>query len=120
MAKKILVVDDEPIILKVVTFRLQKMGYDIVTAIDGLEAVEVTKKEKPDLIILDVVLPGMNGLEVCKTIKKDDKLKNTPIILLTASLENLEEKAKECNADDYSLKPFDPEVLMEKIKKFIG
>ena len=121
MAKKILIVDDEPDILKIVSFRLKKAGYEVTTAVNGKVALECVQKERPDLILLDLRLPIMDGYEVCKRLKSDEVLKSIPIILLTASMvSTVREKTKEFKADDYLVKPFDPDKLREKIKKFIG
>ena len=121
MPKRVLVVDDEPDIRKVVSFRLKKAGYEVTTAVNGKEALECVQKERPDLILLDLRLPIMDGYEVCKRLKSDEVLKSIPVILLTASMAStVREKTKEYNADDYMVKPFDPDKLMEKIKKFIS
>jgi len=118
--KKILVVDDEPDILKVVTFRVKKLEYEVVTATNGQEALDLIQKEEPDLILLDIELPVMNGYEVCQRVKTNEKLKHIPIIFLTASsASKIAEKVKELNADDYLIKPFDSEELLKKIKNFI-
>lgn len=120
MTKKILVVDDEPDILKVVTFRVKKLEYEVVTATNGQEALDLIQKEEPDLILLDIELPVMNGYEVCQRVKTNEKLKHIPIIFLTASIASkIAEKVKEFNADDYLIKPFDSEELLKKIKNFI-
>ena len=118
--KKILIVDDEPDILKVVTFRVKKLEYEVVTATNGQEALDLIQKEEPDLILLDIELPVMNGYEVCQRVKTNEKLKHIPIIFLTASsASKIAEKVKEFNADDYLIKPFDSEELLKKIKNFI-
>ena len=121
MAKKILIVEDEPDILKVVSSRLKKMGYEVLIAVDGKEGVDIAQKEKPDLILLDLRLPLMDGYEVCKRVKADKKLKHIPVILLSASqVARIKESMKECKADDYIIKPFEPKELLDKIKKFIN
>ena len=118
--KKILIVDDEPDILKVVTFRVKKLEYEVVTATNGQEALDLIQKEEPDLILLDIELPVMNGYEVCQRVKTNEKLKHIPIIFLTASsASKIAEKVKEFNADDYLIKPFDSKELLKKIKNFI-
>ena len=118
--KKILIVDDEPDILKAVTFRVKKLEYEVVTATNGQEALDLIQKEEPDLILLDIELPVMNGYEVCQRVKTNEKLKHIPIIFLTASsASKIAEKVKEFNADDYLIKPFDSEELLKKIKNFI-
>jgi len=120
MSKRILVVDDEEIMLKVVSYRLKSLGYEVLTAVNGKDGLEKIKQEKPDLVILDMRLPLMDGKEVCQSVKTTDDLRHIPVILLTASAENIAQKAKDCCADDYSLKPFDPADLTAKIKKLIG
>jgi len=122
MAKRILVVDDEPDIMDVATVRLKHMGYEIIPAVDAEEAIVFLQKDTPDLILLDLLLPKMQGDELCKKLKSDDKLKHIPVILFTASAirTSLPEKIKEMGADDCIVKPFDPQELISKVKKFIG
>lgn len=120
MAKKILVVDDEPDLLAVLSFRLEKSGYEIYQATDGQETLDMVLQIVPDLIILDVYLPIINGDEVAKQIKKDGKLKNIPVILISASTVALEERAKKCQADGFFAKPIEISNLIEKIKQLIG
>ena len=122
MAKKILIVDDEPDILDLATVRLKKLGYEIIEAVDAEEALAILQKDTPDLILLDLLLSKMQGDELCKKLKSDDKFKNIPIILFTASAirTSLPEKIKEMGADDCIMKPFEPEELLGKVKKFIG
>lgn len=121
MAKRILIVDDELDLLKIVTFRVKKAGYDIIAASDGQAALDLIQQQKPDLILLDLRLPIVDGWEVCRRIKADENLKYIPVILLSASASSMnQEKIKELNAQDYLMKPFDPEVLLEKIKDLIG
>lgn len=120
MAKKVLVVDDEPDLLKVAVFRLKKTGYTILTAVDGQQALDYIQKETPDLILLDLLLPVIDGCEVCRRIKEDDTLKHIPVILFTASAIDVQEKAKEAGADDYIVKPFAPDELLKKVENFIG
>ena len=119
MGKKILVVDDESDILKEVAFILQKYGFTVQTGVNGKEAIELAEKFKPDLIILDVFMPCVSGSEAGKIIKQHDELKHIPVILLTASIDNIEEKRVECMADDYIFKPFDYQELLKKINKLI-
>ncbi len=122
MAKRILVVDDEPDIMDVATVRLKHLGYEIIPAVDAEEALAFLQNNTPDLILLDLLLPKMQGDELCKKLKSDDKFKNIPIILFTASAirPSLPEKVKEIGADDCILKPFEPQELIGKVKRFIG
>ena len=120
MAKKILIIDDEPDILTVTTFRLEKNGYKVFSALNGKEALDLLKKETPDLILLDLVLPRISGHELCKRIKMQEKLKDIPIILFTASSSRVREKVRSLGASGFLLKPFSPEELLNKIKEFLG
>jgi two-component system alkaline phosphatase synthesis response regulator PhoP len=119
--KKILIVDDEPDILKLASLRLKKLGYDVIMAVNGKEALDIMRDEKPDLILLDLILPVMNGADVCKKTKNDEKLKHIPIILFTAQSDTMTaEKAKEFGANDYITKPFDPEELRGKVEEILA
>ncbi len=120
MAKKILVVDDEPDLLKVTALRLKKTGYDVVVGIDGREAMDLAHQAVPDLMILDVYLPVMNGDEVARILKQEEAMKHIPIILISATMESLPARAKESMADSYLIKPFTPEQLLSEVKRLIG
>ena len=119
MAKKILIVNDQPDLLRITTFRIQKMGYDVIIASDAVQALEMIKSHIPDLVLLDINMPNLSGPEVCKNMKAQENLKKIPVILFTASSTNIEEKVKEAGAQDYLIKPFDLEVLAKKIQKLI-
>ena len=113
---KILVADDEADILEIIEFNLQAQGYDVTTAKNGDEAFEKAKQVKPDLIILDIMMPGKNGIEVCKMLRMLPDFKQTLIVFLTAlSDESTEIKGLETGADDYLTKPVSPKVLVSKI-----
>src|SRR4030043_1444771 len=120
MQKKILVVDDEPDLLKVILLRLKKTGYEVYSGVDGREVLDLVRQIIPDLIILDVYLPGINGDEVAQILKKDDELKHIPIILISATTKTLDLKARESGADGYIIKPFEPEELIGMVKKILG
>ena len=122
MAKKILIVDDEPDIMDVATVRLKHLGYEIIPALDAEEALAILQKGTPDLILMDLLLPKMQGDELSKKLKSDDKFKHIPIILFTASAlrTSLPGNVKAMGADDCIMKPFEPEELLGKVKKFIG
>ena len=120
--KKIMLVDDEPEILDLVSMRLKSFGYDVVTAKDGQDALEMLEFERPDLVLLDVMMPGKDGYEVCNEIKTNPNTSKTPVILFTAKPQQKERLKSNYNfiaADDYILKPFEPEDLLAKIKRFI-
>jgi two-component system, OmpR family, alkaline phosphatase synthesis response regulator PhoP len=114
--KKILIADDEPDILEIVQYNLQAEGFEVTTAKNGNEAIEKAKRILPDLIILDIMMPGKTGLEVCNTLRSLPPFKNTLIIFLTAlSDEGTEIKGLETGADDYLTKPISPKVLVSKV-----
>ncbi|MCK5241426.1 response regulator [bacterium] len=121
MNKKILVVDDEPAIGRMVKMSLSYEGYDARTAINGFEAMESVVDWKPYLLVLDIMMPGMDGYEVCAEIKNKPETKNIKVIFLTARGSSGDErKGFAVGGDDFIVKPFDPEVLIEKIKELIG
>ena len=114
MEKKILVVEDEKAIVDILTFNLEKEGYRVFAAYDGEAGVDLAKKENPDLILLDLMLPKMDGYEVCKYLRKS---MNTPIIMLTAREEEVDKiLGLELGADDYITKPFSMRELMARVK----
>ena len=114
--KKILIADDEPDILEIIQYNLQAEGYDVVTAKNGNEAIDLAKKFQPDLIILDIMMPGKNGIEVCNILRLQPDFNDTLIIFLTAlSDEGTEIKGLETGADDYLTKPVSPKVLVSKV-----
>ncbi len=117
MTGNILIVDDEMSIRELVAFNLQKEGYRIIQAQDGISAVSLAKNEKPDLIVLDLMLPGMDGLEVCRTLKNQHHTAGIPIIMLTAKNEEIDKIiGLELGADDYLTKPFSPRELIARVK----
>ncbi len=116
----ILLVDDEPDILEIVGYNLNAEGYHVVTAENGLEAVKIAKKKKPHLIILDVMMPEMDGIEACEQIRKLPDLQSTIITFLTARGEDYSQVAGfDAGADDYITKPIRPKVLVSKVKALL-
>ncbi|MFB3918780.1 hypothetical protein BU251_00725 [Candidatus Velamenicoccus archaeovorus] len=121
MPKKILIVDDEADIQKLVGLRLRKAGYDVEVVGSGLAAIEVIRLQKPDLILLDLRLPGVDGFKVCRQVKEDPALKKTPVIIFTAiHPETIIQQIKQCQADDFILKPFQSDDLLERIRQCLG
>ena len=118
MAKeRILVVDDEEDILELVRFNLAREGYDIICTTSGEETLEIARKEHPDLLVLDLMLPGIDGLEVAKTLRNDTKTKDISIIMLTAKGEEADiVTGLELGADDYVTKPFSPRILVARVR----
>jgi two-component system alkaline phosphatase synthesis response regulator PhoP len=120
MKEKILIVDDEKDIVKMIDYNLKKEGFRTVTAYDGEKALSLAKKEFPDLIILDLMLPGADGLEVCKELRKESSTSAIPVIMLTAKTKESDKiVGLELGADDYVTKPFSPKELIARIKALL-
>jgi two-component system alkaline phosphatase synthesis response regulator PhoP len=118
---KVLVVDDEVYILHILDFSLNAEGYEVITAEDGEQGLAKAKSEQPDLVVLDVMMPKIDGYEACRKLKQDPKMKDVPVILLTAKGRDIDRKlGLEVGADDYITKPFSPNKLIEKIGSFLG
>src|SRR5690606_28082782 len=113
---KVLVVDDEPDIVEILTYNLEKEGYEVASAYDGAKAVKIAAKFKPEVILLDIMMPNQDGVETCRQIREITELKNTFILFLTARSEEYSEVAAfEVGADDYINKPIKPRALMSRI-----
>ena len=113
---KILVVDDENYILHILDFSLGAEGYEVITAEDGEEAVRKCREERPDLVVLDVMMPKMDGFEACRAIKRDAETADTPVILLSAKSRDVDQKqGYEAGADDYITKPLSPGRLVDRV-----
>jgi DNA-binding response OmpR family regulator len=119
--KRILLVDDEKDLVYAVTLQLEANNFEVLLAYDGQEALDKVHREKPDLIILDLMLPKIDGFKVCRMLKFDEKYKHIPIILFSArAQESDKEIGKEVRADSYITKPFDSEELLGKIKELLS
>ena len=115
--EKILVVDDEDHIVELITYNLISSGYDVISANNGIDALKIAKEEKPNLILLDLMLPGLDGFDVCNAIRGESDTKEIPIIMLTAKGEELDKiLGLELGADDYITKPFSIRELLARIK----
>lgn len=120
-AKKILVADDEPHILRIVKDKLSNAGFAVVSVTNGEDALSAAINEKPDLILLDVMMPKMSGFEVCQKIKADESIKHIPVILLTARGQESDIKAGlDAGASEYITKPFSPRQMLTKVKEMLG
>ncbi|HEX2853230.1 MAG TPA: response regulator transcription factor [Opitutaceae bacterium] len=121
MKSKILLVDDEPDALEVLGFKLKEAGYIPLFAKDGARAIAAARDERPDLIVLDLMLPEVDGLEVCKILRRDNTTANIPILMLTARAAEMDRVlGLELGADDYVTKPFSPRELVLRIKKLLA
>ncbi len=117
MTDKILVVEDERTLRETLQYNLQRQGYDVLTASDGLQAIKVARKERPDLILLDLMLPQIDGLEVCRVLRQEMTL---PILMLTARVDEVDKVVGlEVGADDYMIKPFSMRELMARVKALL-
>lgn len=121
MKQKLLLVDDDPDILKVNRILLEREGYDVLTATGGEEAIELVKQGEVDLMILDIMMPGVDGFEVCQRLKESDDSFQIPVLMLTAKTE-LADKILGyfVGAADYLTKPYDKSMLLEKIRNLLG
>jgi DNA-binding response OmpR family regulator len=120
MAKKILIVDDEQNLVELLKFRLEANGYIVEAAFDGEEGLKAIREKRPDLVILDVMMPKMHGYDVCRASKKNARTRSIPIILLTARAQKKDvDEAAACGADAWIAKPFEPKELLSQIEKFL-
>jgi len=120
-SKKILVVDDEDLTTKLSKIFLEKYGFEVIVASDGEEGLNMAEAENPDLILLDVLLPTLDGFVVCKKLKESEKFKDTPILMFTAKGFSSDiERGEAVGADEYIVKPFSGKALVAKIKNHLG
>jgi len=118
--KKILIVDDEVDLVKTIRFSMEAEGYMVLASYNGEDALNQARKENPDLIVLDIMLPKLDGYKVCRLLKFDEQYKNIPILMLTAKTQQKDKLlGKETGADEYITKPFDMDELMEKVKTYL-
>jgi len=118
---KILIVDDEPDLVETIRFSLELEGYNVLVASNGEEGLNLARQEKPDLILLDLMLPKLDGYKVCRLLKFDERYKHIPILMLTAKTQEKDKiLGKETGANEYITKPFDMDELMEKIKAYLN
>lgn len=120
MNKRILLIEDEEDLVMAVKFRLEEKGYEVSVALDGQKGFDKARAEKPDLILLDLMLPKMNGYKICGLLKADSRYSKIPIVMFTARAQESDKKlSEEVGADAYIKKPFEPDILLSKIKELL-
>ena len=116
----ILVVDDEPDLVQLISLRLKIAGYDVMAAYNGQEALDQVKQTKPSLIILDLMLPKLDGYKVCRLLKFDERYRDIPVLIFTARAQEQDVKlAIECGAEAYMTKPFEPKIFLDKLTELL-
>lgn len=117
----VLAADDDPLIRELIQFRLERSGYAVVTAADGDEALRLARDRLPDLIVLDVMMPGRDGYEIARTLRTEEATSRIPIILLTARVQEADvAQGFDAGADDYLTKPFSPQELQARVQAILG
>jgi DNA-binding response OmpR family regulator len=117
----VLAADDDEDILELIVFRLERSGYTVLQARDGAEALELARRSRPDLAVLDVMMPKMDGVELTRRLREDDSTRRMPIILLTAKTQEADvERGFDAGADDYIRKPFSPQELRARVQAILG
>jgi two-component system alkaline phosphatase synthesis response regulator PhoP len=120
-SKKILIVDDEVDLVEAICFQLELEGYTVLVSHNGEDALNQARRESPHLILLDVMLPKLDGYKVCRLLKFDEKYKHIPVLMLTAKTQQKDKSmGMETGADEYITKPFDMEELMKKVRSYLG
>ncbi|NUT57059.1 MAG: response regulator [Thermoleophilia bacterium] len=117
----VLAADDDPLIRELIQFRLERSGYAVITAADGDEALRLIRERRPDLVVLDVMMPGRNGYEITRSLRADEETSAIPVILLTARVQEADvSQGFDAGADDYLTKPFSPQELRARVQAILG
>jgi DNA-binding response OmpR family regulator len=116
----VLVVDDDPVIIRLLEVNFEMEGFTVISAVDGMDGVERARKHVPDIVVSDVMMPKLNGLELCVALKTDDSTKHIPVVLLSAKAQVADIRAGlDAGADDYVTKPFEPLDLIDRVNKLL-
>jgi len=117
----VLVVDDDPVIVRLLEVNFEMEGFQVVTAIDGQDGIDKAKAEQPDVVVSDVMMPKLNGLELCEALKADERTAGIPVVLLSAKAQVADIRAGlDAGADDYVTKPFEPLDLIDRVNKLLA
>lgn len=120
MAKRILLVEDDPSAIRLVSYTLEGEGYEVLTASNGLEGLRKAREDKPDLLVLDVMLPGLDGFEVCRRLRADAETAKLPVLMLSAKAQEIDKTTGlKMGADDYLPKPADPAEIVARVSKLL-
>lgn len=120
-AKRVLICDDDPVILRLLQVNLELEGYEVLSAHNGEEALQIATAEHPDLVILDIMMPKLDGYQTCERLKADDDTKDIPVVFVSAKAQQSDiEKGKSYGVADYLTKPFDPTDLIEIVERLVG
>ena len=121
MSHRVLVVDDDPVIVRLLEVNFEMEGFQVISAVDGMDGVERCRAEQPDIVVSDVMMPKLNGLELCVAIKADETTKHIPVVLLSAKAQVSDIRAGlDAGADDYVTKPFEPLDLIDRVNKLLA
>ena len=121
VSPKVLVVDDDPVIVRLLEVNFEMEGFTVVSAVDGADGVEKAKAEQPDIVVSDVMMPKLNGLELCEALKADERTAGIPVVLLSAKAQVADIRAGlDAGADDYVTKPFEPLDLIDRVNKLLA
>jgi DNA-binding response OmpR family regulator len=120
VSPKVLVVDDDPVIVRLLEVNFEMEGFEVVSGVDGMDGIEQARKHQPDVVVSDVMMPKLNGLELCIALKTDDATKHIPVVLLSAKAQVSDIRAGlDAGADDYVTKPFEPLDLIDRVNKLL-
>ena len=121
MAERVLIVDDDPVVRRMLQLSFESEGFDVVTAGDGVEGLEAMRSGKPDAVVLDIMMPKLDGMKVLNEVNDDDNLRGTPVILLSAKATSLDvELGLKAGASDYVTKPCDPIELIDRVRSLLA
>ena len=121
MAATVLIVDDDPVIQRLLRVNFEMEGYEVIVGIDGIDGLEKARTEHPDIVVLDIMMPRMSGLDVAKALKADPETASIPVVLLSAKAQEADLRAgDESGADDYLTKPFDPFQLLQRVEQLLA